>query len=308
MKKLMMSILLLIVLGFTVTYQQEIVNHIMINYVYKKEIVIQEINEYKRDLDFNYVKRTDNFFPKSEEDILNIFYTVLNNGWDEFTFYCDTEYESCLDDIQRISHDEYIFSNVNNFVHPYNSYNRLSINYNNLGKISIQIEKLYTSAEISAVNNKVNEIYSSIIKDNMSTRDKILAIHDHIINTTDYDNERAEIITKNISNYPYTYESHKAFGTLLQGMAICSGYSDAMAVFLNKMGIPNYKVASKDHVWNLVYLDNNWYHLDLTWDDPIVDTNEPILVHNYFLITTKELEKEPNDQHIYSKDVYSEAR
>jgi hypothetical protein len=77
---------------------------------------------------------------------------------------------------------------------------------------------------------------------------------------------------------------------------------------IQKMGIPNFKISSKDHVWNYVYLDNKWYHLDLTWDDPIVNTNEPMLVHNYFLITTKELEKEPNDQHIYSKDVYSEAK
>ena len=32
-------------------------------------------------------------------------------------------------------------------------------------------------------------------------------------------------------------------------------------------GIKNYKIASSNHVWNYVYIENNWYHLDLTWDE-----------------------------------------
>ena len=306
--KFVLAIILLTVLGFTFTYQKEIINHVMVNYVYKKEIVTYDTNQYKRNSSFNYVQQTEDFFPESEQDILNIFYTILNNGWNKFTFYCDEKYEKCLDDVQRIFNDQYIISNINNFVHPFNSYNRISINYNNLGKVSIEIERLYNDNEITAVNNKANEIYISIIKKNMTDREKILAIHDYIINKTSYDSERADIIKKNISDYPFKYESHKAYGTLIQNMAICSGYSDAMAVFLNKMGIPNYKISSKDHVWNFVYLDDKWYHLDLTWDDPIVDTKEPILIHNYFLITTTQLEKEINEQHIYPKDVYSESK
>lgn len=306
--KIIMSLVLVFVLGFTFTYQKEIINHIMVNYVYKKDIVVYDINKYKRNADYNYVQQTENFYPKNKQDIINIFYTILNNGWDKFTFYCDEEYETCLDDVQMIFNDQYIFSNVNNFVHPYNSYNRLSINYNTIGKISIQIEKLYNINDIVAINKKVDEIYNLVVKEDMTPRKKILAIHDYIINNTRYDTERADFIQKNITDYPFKFESHKAYGTLIQNMAICSGYSDAMAIFLDKMGILNYKISSKDHVWNFVYLDDKWYHLDLTWDDPIVNTNEPILLHNYFLITTAELEKELNEQHIYSKDVYTEAK
>ena len=308
MRKFILSVIMLVVLVLTITYQKQIVNVIMTNYVYQKQIVLYDINQYKRDYNFDYIQETDNFFPKNEQDLLNIFYTVLNNGWNKFTFYCDVDYENCLDDVQKISRDQYIFSNINNFVHPYNTYNKLSINYNNLGKITFDIEKLYTDKEINEINAKVDEIYNSIIRDNMSIREKILAIHDYIINTTTYDKERADVIQRNITDYPFKYESHKAYGPLIQHMAICGGYSDAMAIFLNKMGIPNYKISSKDHVWNFVYMDNKWYHLDLTWDDPIVNTNEPMLVHNYFLITTKELEKDPNEQHIYSKSVFSEAK
>ena len=34
--------------------------------------------------------------------------------------------------------------------------------------------------------------------------------------------------------------------------------------------IINYKISNDEHIWNLVYLDEKWYHLDLTWDDPII--------------------------------------
>lgn len=308
MRKTLLGLFFIAILVITIVYQKEIVNYIMVNYIYQKEIVIENANEYKRNYNYNFVQQTDNFYPKNKQDILNIFYSVLNNGWDTFTFYCDVSYERCLDDVQEISKDEYILSNVNNFVHPYNSYSNLSINYNNLGRVIITVKKLYNNQEIKIIEQKVDEIYNEIITDEMTEKKKILAIHDYIIHNTSYDNERAEIIQKNIENYQYKYQSHKAYGPLLQNMAICSGYSDTMALFLNKMGINNYKIASKDHIWNLVYLDNKWYHLDLTWDDPIVDNYEPMIIHNYFLITTEELEKEIDEQHIYSKEVYSEAK
>lgn len=66
---------------------------------------------------------------------------------------------------------------------------------------------------------------------------------------------------------------------------------DSMAVFLGKMGIKNIKISNISHVWNLVYLNGAWFHLDLTWDDPVVNTNENLLLHNYFLITNTDLQR-----------------
>ena len=48
-----------------------------------------EKNKYYRERDYKYVKITDNFVPSSKQDILNIYYTVVNSGMDKFTFYCD---------------------------------------------------------------------------------------------------------------------------------------------------------------------------------------------------------------------------
>ena len=62
-----------------------------------------------------------------------------------------------------------------------------------------------------------------------------------------------------------------------------------MSIFLNRFNINNYKIASEEHIWNLVYLNNNWLHLDLTWDDPVSNDGKDYLFHTYFLKTTEEV-------------------
>ena len=75
-----------------------------------------------------------------------------------------------------------------------------------------------------------------------------------------------------------------------------------MAIFLKKYNIPNFKVVSENHIWNAVYLDEQWYHLDLTWDDPISDIN--VSRDTYFLIDTKTLEKINDGTHFSNKRIY----
>ena len=58
------------------------------------------------------------------------------------------------------------------------------------------------------------------------------------------------------------------------------------------MGIDNYKISSETHVWNAVKLDDKWYHLDLTWDDPISKNGTDSLLYNFFLINSETLLRE----------------
>ena len=104
------------------------------------------------------------------------------------------------------------------------------------------------------------------------------------------------------------YNSHKANGPLLEGYALCSGYSDAMKLYLDELGIPNYKISNDKHIWNLVYIDNKWLHIDLTWDDPITNDGGSLLLDNFFLITTDELLKLDVSNHGYNIDYYPELK
>jgi len=297
MKKII-TVLLLIILFVTVFYRKEITEYLIDNYILNKEIVIVDANKYQKKQNYGFVQITDNFIPRNKQELINIFYTILDYGWDEFSFYCSNEYKECANDLDNMIADQIILSNVNNFVHPYNSYSQISVIISDDKQIDVVITKSYTEEQITTLTNEIDKIYNEIINDSMSTRDMILAFHDYVINKTTYDN------TYNKTN---TYHSNLAYGPLIMGKAICGGYADAMALFLNKIGVTNYKIASEKHVWNLVLLDGKWYHLDLTWDDPIVEGGLNLVEHDFFLLTDAELKEKDEREHNYKKDVYIEA-
>ena len=264
-------------------------------------------NEYYKDYKFNLVHNVDSFNPENKQDILNIIYTGLNSGANEFGFYCSTKYEKCLDDVNSLSNDKTTLSVINNLVNPFNSYSKLYISTNKLGKVTITLEKLYSTEDVSAVNAKLDLIEKEIITDQMTPKDKIKKMHDYLINHSVYDSERADQIKAGNDNNP-KYLSHKANGPLLQGMSLCSGYSDAMKIYLDRLNIPNYKISNTDHIWNFVNLDGKWYHLDLTWDDPVTPDKQNILLDKFFLIDTNALLKLDPTGHLFNENDYSEAK
>jgi len=81
-----------------------------------------------------------------------------------------------------------------------------------------------------------------------------------------------------------------------------------MFLFLERMNLKQYRVSGVRHIWNAVEIDGVWYHLDLTWDDPVVNTKENLLLHNFFLITSKELDEKNTGQHNYDVNIFKEAK
>ena len=305
MRKLLAFLITISALFIVYVYRNQLFEYIVLNYIYKTEFTTKNANEYTIDYDFKYIKETDIYKPTNKQDILNIIYSGLNNGLDEFSYFCTLDYENCIEDSKNITNDDVKISYLNNFIHPYNSFYNIKISINNLGKVTISVNKLYDNKEITIINEKIDQIYNEITNEDMTTKDKIKAIHDYIINNSIYDEEKADNL--NNPNYIAKYKSQTAYGPLLQGYGICSGYSDAMAIFLNKMNIPNYRISSINHVWNLVYLDGKWLHLDLTWDDPVVNTKENLLLHNFFLINSDELKKKNTGQHDYDANIFLET-
>ncbi|MCL2487729.1 MAG: hypothetical protein FWE80_03510, partial [Oscillospiraceae bacterium] len=79
-----------------------------------------------------------------------------------------------------------------------------------------------------------------------------------------------------------------AYGALVDGSAVCEGYSRAMQLLLHDAGIPctlvnGYRTGAEAHMWNMVTIDGRSYHLDSTWNDP--DSGQ--INHAYFNLTTE---------------------
>lgn len=298
MKKGLTFMILLLILIFAYNYREEIV--VLYNEYLtpneKKPITFKN-NEYARDYSFSYVSLTSNFVPQNKEDIINIYYTAVNSGMNSFTFYCPSSYNECINEVNDVANDQVLLSNINNFVHPYNSFKSLKTEISTNGKITIMNEKVYDDEMIIVLKYKVDEIYNQVVKENDTMKNKIQKIHNYIINNTKYDKDRSDNkITK--------YKSDNAYGALIEHYALCGGYTDAMMLFLEKLGVKSIKISNENHVWNYVYVGNEWLHLDLTWDDPVTQDGSNILDNTYFLLTTKELKSKDKKEHGFDENIY----
>jgi len=95
--------------------------------------------------------------------------------------------------------------------------------------------------------------------------------------------------------YKSSEDDQTIYGAILDGGAVCAGYAAAYQYLLQQVGIPAWTItgssvdpndpnSSVGHAWNVVCLDGNWYHTDLTWDDS-GNLND---LHYYYLNVTTE--------------------
>lgn len=264
-----------------------------------KYVTLGDVNEYYRDQDFQFVQNTQTFIPQNRQDLINIYYTIINAGKNTFTFYCTDDYPSCIQDVQDIANDQAMLSDINNYVHPYNGFSHIETEYDSLGMITINIVHNYTPEEIEKINERVDLLAKDLIREGDTPYNNILRVHDYIVNHTRYDTARS-------NDGDTTYDSDIAYGPLFQGMGICGGYTDLMQLFLEKMGIPSFRVSSEKHVWNAVFYNNRWVNLDLTWDDPVNSDGSHTLEHNFFLIDTNKLLQIEQNEHIFDREHYPE--
>ena len=311
MKKLLSFIIIIVLVALIIFKWNDISQFIVQKIIFKDQYEIAESNEHYKSDNFLIFQNVSDLTIKSKADFNNFLYTVLNNGWDSFSFFCDFEYDDCINDFKSYIKDSIYVEAINNYVNPFNSFESITVSVNNFNKITLDIEKLYSEKEIDAVNQKINNFIATHIKENMSDREKVKAFHDWVINNSKYD----ETFNINTDRELYVYHPYNAYGPLIEGYAVCSGYSDAMAIFLNKMKIKNYKISNltdnkKDegHIWNYALIDNEWLHIDLTWDDPLMSDGSNILIHDFFLINNAKLKKIGTDQHIFSDEYYLEAK
>ncbi len=277
--------------------------------------VILAGNDYTKNKGYEYVSISKDYVPYSYQDLLDIIYSTVNNGWKQFTFYCPSEYTTCLKDIEKICDDSVLLTHLNDFVHPFNNFTNLKSSISESGEIHLTITYLYNQEEIDYINKEVDKIIEENVTGDMNNYDKIKSIHDYIINNTKYDVKRNESGDSKSLSY-------KAIGLLKDHLATCNGYADTMAIILTKMGFDNYKIATTPdeisysatgHVWNAVYVDNEWRHLDLTWDDPVSSDGSDYLYHKYFLVTNEEMAEADKgeveiEEHNFNKLIYLEFK
>ena len=142
-----------------------------------------------------------------------------------------------------------------------------------------------TRSEIAPIEITFETIVNRVIsnaKTQLTDYGKLKYIHDWIVNNTDY-----------TLNGP-AYKS-EADGAVVYGKALCEGYSKTFMYMAQKLGFDCICVVGKAngvaHMWNMVKLGGSWYHVDVTFDDPIMSDGSKALYHDHFLIGTYEINK-----------------
>lgn len=217
-----------------------------------------------------------------ESFIKNIINKNVKNRVQNFTMGLNTPSYISYENVET-----YVSDAVGELVHsdPYDYYNITSygfgMNWLGMSSANLNFNFYYTLTkdQEDALNEYINSTLINLGVSHMSEIDKEKAIHDWIINNTSYDT---------------SFTIHDAYNTYTQHKGICSGYALLTYKMLTMAGIQTNLIvgtaAGGVHMWNTVNIGGEWYHLDVTWDDPICSV--PILRYDYFNITSAEMSKD----------------
>jgi len=192
-------------------------------------------------------------------------------------------------DIDAISEDAKVVMTAFFADHPEVFY--LKLNYNlsvskSLLYDRIQIELAYSVENAQDLEKKLKQVENAmnLYTANLSSKtdfEKELSMHDNIAKDVKYYNEITEI-----ADVPEVY--HTIYGVFIEKQAVCDGFAKAMQILLDKFDIENIFVTGSinkiPHAWNMIKLNYEWYHLDLTSDKYVKeqDGTTKTVVHTYF--------------------------
>lgn len=147
------------------------------------------------------------------------------------------------------------------------------------------LSESYIKEAQNQITNELENI-KSLLSDDMSDFEKILVVHDYIVNNYSYDT---------------TYKSRTLDTMVLQKTGVCQGYTYLFKYVMDNIGIDCVTVPSDEnnHIWNKVKINGEWYNIDLTSDDPIYeDSYIPFsteICRDFFILNDDELISSGNE-------------
>jgi len=204
---------------------------------------------------------------------------ILNNISTESTSF-SLEYDGDAESAGKAIEDE--IENLK-YTHPYEAYNiskyTMAVplsSYSTTIKIEISCVYNMTAEMATDLDTRARAIVAIIAPDSMSAFEKERAIHDWIVNNTQYDQSST---------------IYDPYNTLVKHAGVCEGYSLLAQKMFTIAGIKSLVVSGYahgvSHAWNMVYIDNKWRHVDVTWDDPV--SSKDVLRYDYYNITDSKI-------------------
>lgn len=155
----------------------------------------------------------------------------------------------------------YADNKITYYIDPWDNVTSVSLGYTMSQEEAADALKIYEQ-EISYV--------TSLVSPSLSDAEKALFVHDYMVSSFSYD--------ESATNFD-------AFSLFKERTGVCQAYSLAYMAVLRELGIEAVMVTSDEmvHAWNLVKIDGEWYHVDLSFDDPTPDRPGRVMHDNFLL-------------------------
>lgn len=158
----------------------------------------------------------------------------------------------------------------------YVNLNSVSVSASSLQTI-IKVKFYYAIDEINVLKDKLNRVVTDFKINNINVLDKEKAVHDFLALSVEYSSDL------------YARNAHNICGPLIDKSSVCEGYAYAFKLLCDEMKIPcmvvhgtahNSNGISENHSWNIVKVNNNNFHVDVTWNSNSMKTNGSSLYYN----------------------------
>ena len=115
------------------------------------------------------------------------------------------------------------------------------------------------------IENEVEKI-SKLCDKSWTDIEKTLFFHDYIVLRFEYD--------RRLYTQGSDYVNYDIYNMLKEDTGVCMAYELLLMALLDEVGVESSYAENGGHIWNVVKVNGNWYHVDATWDDPIVNQTE----------------------------------
>lgn len=158
---------------------------------------------------------------------------------------------------------------------------------------AVELYPLLEQAEVEAYNAQLELVCTAILtemSDLTDPYDQALYLYEYLIDNCTYDQETADLVLGNEIKGTF-YESNCMIGALLEGSAICTGYSRAYSYLLGQLSIEAFSVVgvgrAEGHEWNMISLEGDYYYVDVTWGDTSFTDGTAWTSYAYFATTSE---------------------
>ena len=119
-------------------------------------------------------------------------------------------------------------------------------NTDNIIDEPIHGRKFYTRDELIKLKERISIIYNELNIRNLDTSKKIISISDFLKNSVSYKKSYFDCYTGKTPYFEYKNIKYRtAYGALVIGEAICSGYAEAARILLSLYDIKSYTILSR---------------------------------------------------------------